>query len=285
MPQHTVTVGHARQAARSLLSEMTDTAWLDVDVLLCEALEFDRNMLDIFDKTELSASQRARFENYLERRMEGEPVAYITKSKGFWNIEVMVDSSTLVPRPETELVVERALYRCESLHRPAIADLGTGSGCIALALASELPGANIVATDLSPEVLAVAKRNRQILGVDNVSFSCGDWTGALPVREFDVITANPPYIAEDDPCLKDKFMSFEPRTALEGGYDGLDSIRQIVSGIGQFLKPGGWLIIEHGHSQGDAVRQLFGNAQLIDCSTFRDLASLDRVTEGRKSQA
>ena len=283
MPQHTVTVGHARQAARSLLSGMTDTASLDVDVLLCEALEFDRNMLDVFDKTELSASQRARFENYLERRMQGEPVAYITESKAFWNIEVMVDSSTLVPRPETELVVERALNHCESLHWPAIADLGTGSGCIALALASELAGANIVATDLSPEVLAVAKHNCQILGADNVSFFCGDWTAALPSREFDVITANPPYIAEDDPCLKDKFMSFEPRTALEGGHDGLDSIRQIVSGIGQFLKPGGWLIIEHGHSQGDAVRQLFGNAQLIDCSTFRDLAGLDRVTEGRKS--
>lgn len=284
MTRHSVTVGHARQAARRLLSGMTDTASLDADVLLCEALEFDRNMLDVFDKTELSASQRTRFESYLERRMEGEPVAYITQSKAFWNIEVVVDSSTLVPRPETELVVERALYRCESLHQPAIADLGTGSGCVALALASELPNADIVATDLSPDALAVAKRNCQMLGIDNVSFARGDWTGALPLREFDVITVNPPYIAEDDPCLEDKFMSFEPRAALEGGFDGLEAIRQIVFGIGPFLKPGGWLIVEHGCSQGGAVRQMFSNAQLTECDTFRDLAGLDRVTEGRKNQ-
>lgn len=284
MTQHTVTVGNARQAARNLLSGITDTASLDADVLLCETLKLDRKMLDVLDKTELSASQRTRFESSLERRMEGEPVAYITNTKAFWNIEVIVNSSTLVPRPETELVVERALHHCQSLRQPDIADLGTGTGCIALALASEITNASIVATDLSPQALAVVEKNRQILGLDNVSTFLGDWTSALPEREFDVITVNPPYIAENDPCLRNKFMRFEPRMALTGGYDGLESIRKIVSGIRRFLRPGGWLIIEHGCDQSNAVRQLLSSNRLTDCDTFKDLAGLDRVTEGRKSQ-
>ena len=275
------TVGNARQAARALLSEETDTAALDADLLLSAALSVNRNLLEVLDTTELGPCQAADFEHLLKRRLAGEPIAYITQSKAFWTIDLQVSPATLVPRPETELVVERVLFHCQSIESPELADLGTGSGCIALAIASEVSAAHLVATDISADALEVAKLNCKALELDNVSFCCGSWTEALPNRRFDIIVSNPPYIASDDQCLADKFMRFEPPVALIGGSDGMESIWSIVSGVRKYLKPGGWLIVEHGSDQGNAVRSLFESNGLKACSTFKDLADLDRVTEGR----
>ncbi len=280
MSELPITVGQARRAARGLLSAVTETAALDADILLSETLALSRNLLDVLDSTVLAAPDQQRLSALLERRLAGEPIAYITQTKGFWSIEVKVNAATLVPRPETELVVERALFHSAALGRPQIADLGTGSGCIALALAAELDNAQIVATDLSPDALKVAQQNRDMLGLTNVDFFQGNWTRALPPREFDLIVANPPYIADSDPCLKDPAMTFEPAMALRGGDDGLKSIRSILTDVRKSLKTDGWLIIEHGYDQGTAVRQLFGACHLVRCRTFKDLAGLERVTEG-----
>lgn len=279
-----VTVGRARRAARSLLSTASETAALDADILLSETLSLSRNLLDLFDSTELDTNQQQRFSALLDRRLAGEPIAYITQSKEFWSIEVTVNPATLVPRPETELVVERALFHGRSLARPMIADLGTGSGCIALALVSELKNAQIVATDLSSDALEVARHNCESLGLRHVEFFQGNWTDALPHREFDLIVANPPYIADSDPCLQDPVMGFEPVIALRGGGDGLESIRSILVDVHKYLKPGGWLIIEHGYTQGASVRRLFSENQLDECHTFKDLAGLERVTEGCRTR-
>ena len=275
------TIGNARQASRALLNEKTDTAALDADLLLCAALSVNRNLLEVLDSAELGSIPAEDFEHLLQRRLAGEPIAYITKSKAFWTIDLQVSPATLVPRPETELVVERALFHCQSIESPELADLGTGSGCIALAIASEVSAAHLVATDISADALEVAKLNCKALELDNVRFCCGSWTEALPNRRFDIIVSNPPYIASDDQCLADKFMRFEPPVALIGGSDGLESIRSIVSGVRKYLKPGGWLIVEHGSDQGNSVRNLFESNGLKACSTFKDLADLDRVTEGR----
>ena len=281
-PSTVKTVGSVRQAARALLSEETDTAALDADLLLSAALSVNRNLLEVLDTLELGSNQAAEFEHLLQRRLAGEPIAYITQSKAFWTIDLQVSPATLVPRPETELVVERALFHCQSIESPELADLGTGSGCIALAIASEVSAAHLIATDISADALEVAKQNCNALELDNVSFFCGSWTEALPNdRRFDIIVSNPPYIASDDQCLADKFMRFEPPEALIGGSDGLESIRRIVASVRKHLKPGGWLIIEHGCDQGNAVRSLFESSGLKACSTFKDLADLDRVTEGR----
>ncbi len=257
---------------------------MDTDLLLVEALSLNYSTLDILEAVELNLEQEAHFKRLLERRMAGEPIAYITRSKAFWTIEVQVTPQTLVPRPETELVVERTLHHCRSRIRPVIADLGTGSGCIAIALATERAEASIVATDLSADALQVAEQNSKAQKLDNIRFRQGDWVNALPNRQFDIIAANPPYIADDDPCLEDRLMRFEPRLALEGGSDGLEAIRNIVLNAGKHLKLGGWLIVEHGYNQGRAVRRLFRNAQLEECRTFTDLAGLDRVTEGCKTE-
>ncbi len=277
-----VTIGKARRAARGVLGTVSDTAALDADLLLSQALLLERNMLDMLNETELDLVEQQRFEKLLTRRMAGEPIAYITQSKAFWSIEVKVGPSTLVPRPETELVVERAIFHCRHLVGPMIADLGTGTGCIALALATELKDAGVVATDRSADALKIAQQNQQSLGLKSVDFRLGDWLDALPPSEFDIIVANPPYIADKDPCLEDPAMRFEPRLALCGGLDGLDCIRSIVSRARSYLKPGGWLIIEHGYSQGHEVRQLFDVNQFGKFSTFNDLAGLERVTEGQR---
>ena len=275
-----VTVGEARLTARNLLHTTTHTAQLDADIIVSTVLSINRNMLDLMQDIQLDTSQREWFESLLARRIDGEPVAYITETKEFWSLRLRVTPATLVPRPETELVVERVLVHCSGLKSPLIADLGTGSGAIALAVASELSSARIMSTDLSAEALRVAEENYQCLGFHGVQFFHGDWTDALPCRDFDILAANPPYIAENDPCLQDRFMKFEPQLALSGGKDGLAEIRRIISSAADYLKTCGWLVIEHGWDQGDAVRREMKLHGFTEARTFKDLAGLQRVTEG-----
>ncbi|TWI14046.1 peptide chain release factor N(5)-glutamine methyltransferase [Aerolutibacter ruishenii] len=229
----------------------------------------------------LASAERDAFEALVSRRAGGEPVAYLTGRRGFWRFDLQVGPDTLIPRPETELLVELALE-----HLPAgavlhVADLGTGSGAIALALALERPLAQVAAVDASAGALAVARTNADELRLPNVSFHHGSWWAPLAGQRFDLVASNPPYIAEGDPHLGEGDLRHEPVSALASGVDGLDDLRAIVAGAPVHLHPGGWLLVEHGWDQGEAVRALFARAGFVDVATQTDLEQRDRVTLGR----
>lgn len=225
---------------------------------------------------------RDAFEALVARRVAGEPVAYLTGQRGFWRFELQVGPDTLIPRPETERLVELALERMPSDRALHVADLGTGSGAIALALALERPRARVEAVDASKGALAVARANAARLGVGNIAFRQGSWWQPLAGLAFDLVASNPPYIAEADPHLAEGDLRHEPRAALASGVDGLDDLRAIVCGASAHLKPAGWLLVEHGWDQGAPVRTLFQQAGLVDVATETDLEARDRVTLGRR---
>jgi release factor glutamine methyltransferase len=253
---------------------------VDAEVLLSYALSKPRSWLIAHADDLLSAEHASAYAVLVEQREAGEPVAYITGRRGFWTLDLDVTPATLIPRPETELLVELALEHVP-VDRPAkVVDLGTGTGAIALAIARERPRAQVVAADACAEALAVAQRNAERHGIKNVSFAHGDWFTPLGDQRFDVIVSNPPYIESYDPHLNQGDLRFEPLSALASGVDGLDDIRRIVRDAGQHLLPGGWLLFEHGWNQGDAVRMLLGSASFAKVSTQRDLEQRDRVTMG-----
>ncbi|SDK23897.1 peptide chain release factor N(5)-glutamine methyltransferase [Stenotrophomonas pavanii] len=256
----------------------------EAELLLLHVLERPRSWLFAHATDPLAAADQAAFETLLVRRMAGEPVAYLTGRRGFWTLDLEVDPATLIPRPETELLVELALERLPSDHSLQLADLGTGTGAIALALASERPQAQVLATDASPGALAVAARNAARHELRNVRFAEGghDWYAPLQGARFDLIASNPPYIASDDPHLDEGDLRFEPASALASGVDGLDDIRRIVDGGQAHLRPGGWLLIEHGWDQGAAIRALFDAAGFAEVETAQDLEQRDRITLGRR---
>lgn len=235
------------------------------------------------DRDPVDAASARRFGELVVRRAAGEPVAYLTGSRGFWTLDLAVSPATLIPRPETELLVEQALARLPDDGRPLrVADMGTGTGAVALAIASERPQALVVATDLLGPTLAVAVGNAQRNGIANVSFRRGSWYRALGRDRFDVIVSNPPYIRADDAHLGQGDVRFEPPPALASGEDGLDAIRQIAAGVNDHLVPGGWLLLEHGWHQGQQVRELLTAAGLEAVETVVDLEGRDRVSLGRR---
>ena len=254
----------------------------EAEQLLAHALGRDRAWLFAHAIDELEAGQVAAFEALLARRIAGEPVAYLTGRRSFWTLELEVNADTLIPRPETELLVELALARLPDAEKINVADLGTGSGAIALSLAQERPRAWVIATDASAGALAVAKRNALSHGIGNVEFRQGSWFAPLSGERFDLIASNPPYIAVDDPHLQQGDLRFEPATALSSGSDGLEDIRDIVAHAGEHLVAGGWLLLEHGLEQGAAIRGLLEVAGFMEVITERDLELRDRVTLGQK---
>ena len=224
-------------------------------------------------------AQIHRFYEILERAVQGEPLAYIFGYKEFWSLRLAVSPAVLVPRPETELLVERALaLRPEATGR--VADLGTGSGAIALALASERPRWSVVATDVSAAALDVARANAAALGLSRVEFASGRWLAPLRGRKFDLVLSNPPYIDEHDAALKTPALGHEPRIALTPGPDGLVALREIVHTAPQYLEPGGWLALEHGSGQASAVAHELVGRGFTHVRSHRDLAGHERVTEG-----
>ena len=253
----------------------------DGELLLAHALGRPRSWLYAHGEDEVDAAVAARYTALLARRVAGEPVAYLTGSRGFWSLELQVSPATLIPRPETELLVELALARLPADRPSRIADLGTGSGAIALALAHERRNAQVLATDASADALAIAKANATALGLGNVEFRQGSWLRPLASERFDLIASNPPYIAEDDAHLAKGDLRHEPRMALASGRDGLDAIRAIASGAPAHLLAGGWLLLEHGWEQGAAVRALLCEAGLVDVDTARDLSLHERISYGR----
>ncbi|MEX0901779.1 MAG: peptide chain release factor N(5)-glutamine methyltransferase [Pseudohongiellaceae bacterium] len=272
-------------AKSAVLRPVSETARLDTELLLLRVIGGTRADLHSRPERVLSARQEFAFEQLLARRLQGEPVAYILGWKGFWDMELAVDPRVLIPRPETELLVEIVLElyaeRCDEPLQ--VADFGTGSGAIALALARENPAWRIIATDVSREALAVAQHNAAAMKVSNVHFVQASWCKGLSNAAFDLIVSNPPYIKISDPHLRQ--LRFEPRDALAAGSDGLQDIRQLVRQSRRVLKRGGWLLMEHGYDQQQAVADLVQAGRYDSVQNWRDLAGHARVTGARWEQA
>ncbi len=275
------TVEQVLGSARERLRERHDSARLDAEVLLAWLLERDRSFLHAHPEHVLDAELAGRYQALVERRAAGEPVAYLIGEREFWSLPLRVTPDVLIPRPETELLVEQALAHIPADAEYAVADLGTGSGAIALAIARERPRCRVRATDRSPEALEVAEANAKRLGIANVEFAAGNWGQALGERRFDLVVSNPPYVVSGDPHLTRGDARHEPRTALQAGPDGLDAIRVIGFQAKRHLVAGGWLLLEHGFDQGKAVRALLQRYRYSDIATVDDLAGQPRVSLGR----
>lgn len=271
----TLTVGAALAAARREL------AAVDARVLLCHVLARDAGYLIAHDAEPLDAAQRAAFAALVARCAAGEPVAYVTGEREFHGRPFRVTADVLIPRPETELLVDWALEMLPADRPARVLDLGTGSGCVALCVALARPRAGVVAVDRSAAALAVANENARRLGAANVALRESDWFRALDGESFDVIVSNPPYVETGDPHLEQGDLRYEPAAALASGADGLDAIRAIVAGAPAHLAPGGCLIVEHGYDQAARCRALFGAAGFDHIASRRDLAGIERVTCGK----
>jgi len=242
-------------------------------------LDVDRSYLKTWPDRELSSAVEEQFEQLLERRIEGEPVAYLIGTQGFWTLDLKVSPDTLIPRPETELLVETALDL--DLPRQAKAlDLGTGTGAIALALASERSQWQISAVDLMPKAVQLASANCQRYEFENVEIFQSSWFAEIPAQRFDLIVSNPPYIEDGDRHLTQGDVRFEPASALVSGSDGLDDLRLLIAESVNYLADRGWLMVEHGYQQGPAVRELFRQAGFSAVETRADLNGLERITLG-----
>ena len=255
---------------------------LDADALLCHLLQRDRSYLRAWPEREVTSDLVAQFNTLVKRRQQGEPLAYLIGWREFWSLKLKVTPATLIPRPETELLVEQALQRIPQNAHWRIADLGTGSGAIALAIASERPNCTVVATDFSLAALAVARENGLQLGIKNIEFRHGSWHEALNEDEqFQLIASNPPYVNAADDHLHHDGLPFEPQTALTPGSDGLAAIRIIIEQMKPHLGEPAWLLLEHGHDQGDEVRALFQQHGYSEIKTRRNLGGNERLTEAR----
>jgi release factor glutamine methyltransferase len=243
------------------------------------ALKKSRTQLYCILNETISAADQQQCNELIKQRLKGKPIAYLIGAQSFWTMDLTVTEDTLIPRPETECLVEWILNHIPDHDHFLVADLGTGTGAIAIALALEKKSWQVDATDQSFEALAIAKKNAEKHGAKNISFYAGDWFDALQKKNYDVIVSNPPYIAENDVHLKQ--LQFEPQDALVSGKEGLNAIQKIVSQAKNFLKSGGYLVIEHGFDQAEKVIALFENAGLTDVKNHRDLSDVPRFVTGK----
>lgn len=259
-------------------------ARLEIQLLLGHVLHADRAYLISHSNDPCPEAALAAYRQGLARRLEGEPLAYILGCREFYGLLLDVSPAVLIPRPETETLVDEALARIAATGPAQVADLGTGSGAIALAIAAHRPNALVTAVDRSADALAVAEANARRLGLQNVHFLQSSWFDALTDRQFHLIASNPPYVADQDPHLLSGGLPFEPAGALKGGRDGLDCIRAIVKHAPAHLFTAGWLLIEHGYDQADACQALMQAQGLADVHSVPDLAGIPRITLGRKAR-
>ena len=267
--------------AMERLSHSSESPRLDAEILLCRTIDMPRSYLFAHPEDELDPLTAERFASVLERRIGGEPMAYIMGTREFWSHELLVSPATLVPRPETELLVELALREIPRKAEWQILDLGTGSGAIAIAIAGERGMCQVTAVDISPDALAVARENVRMLALGNVELGLGSWTEPVRERRFKVIVSNPPYVRSDDEALLK--LQHEPQAALAAGTDGLDAIRVLAAECGAILADEGVLLIEHGAEQPVAVAELLEQHGWTDICCHNDLAGLPRVTVARRS--
>jgi release factor glutamine methyltransferase len=270
------------QQATAQLQNHSPSARLDAEVLAMHVCGLNRAQLLTRADTPLSAPQQQTLRALLARRITGVPLAYLTGEREFWSMALRVTDATLIPRPDTETLVEQALARIPQDAAWRIADLGTGSGAIALAIARERPRCHIVATDISAPALAVARGNAERLGLVNITFRVGSWHLPLQDERFDMVVSNPPYLRADDAHLRAGDVRFEPRHALVAGDDGLEAIRTIAHRIKASLDSGGWLLLEHGYDQARAVGEILSAGGYGDIQCYRDLSGHDRVSLGRQ---
>ncbi|WP_054017253.1 peptide chain release factor N(5)-glutamine methyltransferase [Pseudoalteromonas sp. R3] len=282
MTQH-LTLAQAIAWASGQLQSSSESAKLDAEVLLLHILQKNRSYLFAWPEAELNADQQQRFATLIARREAGEPVAHLTGEREFWSLPLYVNNSTLIPRPDTETLVEQAL----ALALPTqarVLDLGTGTGAIVLALASEQPGWQLIGVDFSSDAVALAEKNRQRLGFEHVQIRQSDWFSALTDQCFDLIVSNPPYICETDKHLSQGDVRFEPLSALVAPDQGYADIRHIIEQAQAHLTSDGYLMFEHGYQQAAGVQQIFAQMNYRNILTIKDMAGCDRVTMAQKPQ-
>jgi len=283
LPSRTNVVTISELLQRSAELTDSDSALLDTELLLSHALDVSRTYLKTWPDRQPDTNQVTAFSALFQRRLRGEPIAYILGHQGFWSLDLKVSEHTLIPRPETELLVETALELQLPPHS-SVLDLGTGTGAIALALACERNDWNITAVDFQPQAVALAEENRAAHKLNNVQIVQSNWFAALPAVKFDLIVSNPPYIENNDPHLSQGDVRFEPASALVSGAEGLDDLILLISQSVVFLKPNGWLLVEHGYDQGPGVRALFTEAGFSAIETRNDYNQMDRITFGQLRQ-
>lgn len=274
-------ISQAIADAKNQLHGFTDSVQADVELLLCHVLECNRTWLHTWPEKELTHEQITHFKTLINKRREHQPVAYLTGKRGFWSFELDVNESTLIPRPETELLVENALEKIPPDSTMKILDLGTGSGAIALAIAHERPHCHVTAIEQSAAALEIAINNSQSLNLKNITFIHGNWFEPVQGKRFDLIASNPPYIAEQDEHLTQGDVQHEPLTALASGKDGLNDIRHLISRASNHLNQNGWLILEHGFDQNKVIQQLFTQSGYHQIQQINDLSGHVRVSMGK----
>lgn len=281
-----ITVAQCLQLAPELES-ISDSARLDIEIILCHILQKNRTWLFTWPDKTLDDVQQKAFNDLFQRRRDGEPIAHIIGQREFWSLPLAVNNSTLIPRPDTELLVEITLELFAQDKPDQIRnclDLGTGTGAIALALASEKPHWKLLGVDKSVEAIALAEKNRKQLHFNHVNVQQSDWFSQIELHEFDVIVSNPPYIDPRDPHLNQGDVRFEPRSALIADNHGLADIEFIIREGWNYLRNNGWLLLEHGYDQGKAVRELLRARGFVAVETRRDLGGNERVSLGKKLQ-
>ncbi len=277
-----VKMGETACSSVAVMMQTEGVSRIDARVLMKTALKVNDAHIAAHPERGLSHDERDRFLEWVQRRRAGEPIAYITGRREFYGLAFEVTPAVLIPRPETELLVDLALERIAPDQPCTVLDLGTGSGCVAVAIAKQRPCSRITATDVSPDAMNVARENARRHSAENIEFVSADWLGALRKASFDIIVTNPPYVALGDPHLSQGDLRFEPRVALAGGKDGLDCIRKIAADAHDRLRPGGWLLIEHGCDQGAPCLGLLRGLGYAEVRDFSDLSGLPRVAAARR---
>lgn len=281
---NSLSIAQCMQLAHELES-VSDSARLDIELILCHVLQKNRTWLFTWSDKTLTADQQQMFDNFFLRRKSGEPIAHILGQREFWSLPLAVNNSTLIPRPDTELLVELVLELFADdaqQQKRSCLDLGTGTGAIILAIASEKPEWQLVGVDRSADAVALAEKNRSNLQFAHVQILQSDWFSAIPAQQFDVIVSNPPYIDPQDPHLDQGDVRFEPRSALIADNKGLADIELIIQQSWNYLREQGWLLLEHGYDQGQSVRDLFYARGFVQVETRRDLGGNERVSLGKK---